>query len=66
MFKEYMVVILLHVLIIKDTKAKEDVIKIEKITDWYDIGLDHAIGNCGHRPTIRSKLFSFTPPVSQQ
>jgi hypothetical protein len=64
MFKEYIIVILLHLLLIKDTKAKEDVIKMEKLYD-YDTTLDIAIGNCAHRPTRRKKLFSVYPPVSQ-
>jgi hypothetical protein len=65
MFKEYIVVLLLHLLLIKDSEAKEDVIKMELIND-FEIVLDKAIGNCAHRPTRRSKLFSVTPPVSQQ
>jgi hypothetical protein len=63
MFKEYIVVILLQLLLITGSKAKEDVIKMEEISD-YEIVLDNLIGNCSHRPTIRSKLFSGTPPVS--
>jgi hypothetical protein len=65
MFKEYIVVILLHLVLVKDTKAKEDVIKMEEIRVLDNESLlDKAIGNCAHRPTRWAKLFSVNPPVS--
>jgi hypothetical protein len=64
MFKGYIAVILLHLLLIKENKAKEDDIKMIERQD-YSIMLDTAIGSCAQRPTIRSKLFLANPPVSQ-
>jgi hypothetical protein len=63
MLKEYIVVILLHLLLIRETKAKDDTIEWRQLYHM-DTDLDNAIGNCSRRPKIRTKLFSANPPVS--
>jgi hypothetical protein len=63
MLKEYVVVILLHLLLIKETKAKEDDIELTK---WFDqkTEYDDAEGNCAQWPQRRFTAFSANPPVS--
>jgi hypothetical protein len=63
MLKEYIVVILLHLLLINETKAKEDDIKLTK---WYDgiTALDDAEGNCAQWPPRGFTAFYANPPVS--
>jgi hypothetical protein len=64
MLKGYIFVILLRLLLIMETKANEDFIEMRDMHDRIT-EVDNAIGNCAHRPTIHTKLFSVNPPVSQ-
>jgi hypothetical protein len=63
MLKEYIVLILLHLLVIKESKSKEDAITMKEIWEG-DTTFDDAIGNCAQRPSIKKKLFIGSPPVS--
>jgi hypothetical protein len=64
MFKRFILVILLHTLLTKETESKEDIVQL---SEWYESTtlFDDAIVNYTQRPT-RSKLFFASPPVSQE
>jgi hypothetical protein len=64
MFKEYIVLILLRFLLIRETEAKEHIMEMEEIEDRI-ANFDDAIENCTQRPTRKAKLFTVIPPVSQ-
>jgi hypothetical protein len=66
MLKEYIAVIVLHLLLIDKAKAKEDEIKIEKLVTHGGTSFDDAIGNCTTRPGRVYDAYVFNPPVSSQ
>jgi hypothetical protein len=62
--QEFIIVILLHLVLIKETKAKADVIEMKDMWSGTTTFGD-AVENCAQRPTRTSKVFSANPPVSQ-
>jgi hypothetical protein len=64
MLKVFIAVILLPLLLIKGSTAKEDNIVMTELRG-YTTKLDNAIGNCTTRPAIEYKMFTVNPPVSQ-
>jgi hypothetical protein len=64
MFKEYMIVILLHLLLIEKAKAKE-ALEISKSLSG-STPFDDAIGMCIDRPGRNFDTYLFNPPVSSQ
>jgi hypothetical protein len=65
MFKEYMIVILLHLLLIEKAKAKEEALEISKSLSG-STPFDDAIGMCIDRPGRNFDTYLFNPPVSSQ
>jgi hypothetical protein len=64
MLKEYIVVIFLHLLLIHETKAKEDTVQLVEAGD-ITVSPDEAIGNCEKRTSRKGKIFVGNPPVSK-
>jgi hypothetical protein len=64
MFKYFIIVIFLHVIMTKEIHGREEDIELARWGDW-DTEYDDAIGNCDRRPHRKSMWFTAKPPVSQ-
>jgi hypothetical protein len=64
MFKEFIITIVLHLLVVKENEAKEDEFVISKLYTRAATSFDDAMGNCAERPTRKADGFTFYPAVS--